>query len=465
MESTARRLAAFAVDARDADFPALARERAVDAITDCTGCMLAGASEPLAASIRRALAAGAPTGGPALLAGTGAGASSADAALHNGALAHALDYDDTNHPAYAHPSAVLLPAMLALAPVAPFTGADVITAYVLGLEVFGKLGRSLNTSHYQRGWHSTMSFGTLAATVSAGRLLRLTQDAMTRAIGIAASTAGGLRANFGSMVKPLHAGAAARNGVQAVLLAREGFDASAFALDHDYGYLRLFAGESGVDTAPLRSWGDPLEILTAYGLALKPYPSCGATHTAIEAAIALRAELRGARIVRIAAGVSELAFAPLIHVVPAHPLEGKFSLHYCLAVALLDGRVDLASFAPERIADPAVRALIERTTMRADARVGDGAEFPAIVRVDTDDGRSIERFVPLAQGKPERWFTPERIRGKFDDCTRAFDPADVQTAFAALRALDSDAPIDAGANALLPALARLRPRPVAASFT
>jgi 2-methylcitrate dehydratase PrpD len=458
METNAQRLAAFAAAASHADFPALARTRAVDAITDCVGCMLAGVSEPLAAKVVRASAAGSGSGASALVVGAGTAASPGDAALCNGTLAHALDYDDTNHPAYAHPSAVLVPTILALAPVGDFDGRDAVTAYILGLEVFGKLGRALNTAHYRRGWHATATFGSLASAVAAGRLLRLPADRMTMAIGIAASAAGGLRANFGSMVKPLHAGYAARNGVLAALLAREGFEASEFALDHDYGYFALFSGDGHFDPAPLQRWGEPLEILTPYGLALKPYPSCGATHTGIEAALELRGELGSLPPRSVYAGVSELAFSPLIHVMPQRPLEGKFSLHYCIAAALVDGAVNLASFTPQKVADPTIRSLIERTTMRADERVGDGAEFPTLVQVETGDGRRLERFVPLAQGKPERWFTPARIREKYDDCTRGFEPDAIDRAYEALRALDGDLPVEGTPRSLLDTLRQVRPR-------
>lgn len=435
MDSIARQLSDFTQGVPVDAFEPLARQRAVDAITDCVGCMLAGAGEPLAGSLSRALRA-AGSSGSAVLAGQGAGTSPIDAALFNGALAHALDYDDTNHPAYAHPSAVLVPALLAAAALDDFSGQAFVTAYVIGFEVFGKLGRAMNTAHYRRGWHATATFGTLAATAAVASVLRLDREQTVMALGIAASSAGGLRANFGSMVKPLHAGYAARNGLLAALLAREGHDASEQALDHPYGYLQLFSGDGGFDPEPLRSWGQPLEILTPYGLALKPFPACGATHTAIEAALTLRARLEGRKPIRIEAGVSDLAFAPLIHVQPRRSLEGKFSLHYCVAAALIEGDVNLASFRQELIEDPRVADLIAITRMQVDPTVGDGAEFPTRLTIHTDDGGEFSCFVPLAQGKPERWFTEDRIRRKFDDCLRGYRLNDADALFARLRQMD-----------------------------
>lgn len=420
-------------------FPPLARARALDAVTDCVACMFAGSREPLAGPLRIVLPS-APSPGEALhsvLVGTGRFAAPADAALFNGTLAHALDYDDTNHPGYAHPSSVLVSTLLALAPVAPFTGQDLIGAYIVGFEIFGKLGRAMNTQHYKRGWHATATLGAIASAVVAGRVLRLDRRQMTMALGIAASAASGLRANFGSMVKPLHAGYAARNGVLAALLAREGFDASAESIEHDFGYLHVFNDGIGFDPAPLLALGESLEILTRYGLALKAYPSCGATHTGIEAALALRGDCRDETIESVHAGVSEMAFSPLIHVMPNTPLEGKFSLHYCIAAALVFGEVNLATFTDEKVNDPRVRALIPRISMELEERLRDDGEFPAEVTVRLASGRQLTQFVPLAMGKPERWLSPERLRAKFDDCTAAFDAQSARAIYESLRQLDS----------------------------
>jgi len=436
------------------DFPALARSRALDAIADCTACMIAGADEPLAAPLLAVVAA-ADQPDPrfdALIVGQQRFATPAEAALVNGTLAHALDYDDTNHPAYAHPSAVLVPALLALAPHTQATGAALIDAYIVGFEIFGKLGRAMNTQHYKRGWHATGTFGALAAVAAAGRLLGLSQAQMVMAVGIAASSASGLRANFGSMVKPLHAGLAARNGVLAALLAREGFDASEVAMEHRYGYLQVFNDGVGHDAAPLAALGQDPEILTEHGLALKPYPACGATHPGIEAALALRAEIGEAEIRAVEARVCEMSFAPLIHVMPNSPLEGKFSLHYCLAAALVFGELDLRSFSAGKIADPRVRSLIERTEVKLDERWRDDGEFSTEVVVHTEDGRCLARHVPLAMGKPARWFSEERLRAKFDDCARSLSTSVRAPLWQALRSLDG-AP---SASALLTALAECR---------
>ena len=426
---------------RKHEYPPLARSRALDAMIDCLGCMFAGSREALAKPLLKVLPTtqGESTLHPSLLLGTSRYGSPADAALFNGTIAHALDYDDTNHPAYAHPSAVLVPALLSAACIALASGADLIDGYIAGFEIFGKLGRAMNTQHYKRGWHATSSFGTLAAVVAISRILGLSKHQTVMALGIAASSASGLRANFGSMVKPLHAGYAARNGVLAAQLAREGFDASDVVLEHSYGYLSVFNAGIGFDAAPLMALGESLEILTQHGLALKPYPACGATHPGIEAALALHSELRGEQIESVHAGVCEMAFSPLIHVMPETPLEGKFSLHYCVAAALVFGEVNLATFTPAKVADPKVRALIPKIAMETEVRWKDDPEFSTEITVVTDSGRRLSRHIPLAAGKPDRWFTAQQLRAKFDDCTAPLGSAFQDRVYSTLRGME-DAP-------------------------
>lgn len=438
-------LARFAVGAARRDFPSRAREMAVDAITDCVGCILAGTAEPLVGPLLEVVTTGADA--PAPLLGLGRRAAPADAALVNGTLAHALDYDDTNHPGYAHPTAAILPALLAAAALRPeATGRDIVTGYIVGIEVVGKLGAALNTAHYKRGWHATSTFGTLAAAAAAASLLGLDEERSGVALAVAASSASGLRANFGTMTKPLHAGLAARNGVLAALLARVGWTANPAALEHVAGYVAAFNGDAEVRSAPLTRWGEELEILSEYGLALKPFPSCGATHPGIEAALLLREQVGdSSRIRRVRCGVSEMAFRPLIYVDAATGLQGKFSLHYCVAAALVHGEVNLGTFRDDRIADPRVKALMANTVMDADDRVRHDPEFATIIELELDDGRRLEKLVPLAMGKPSRWFSKSRLRSKLVDCLRHADPASADAVavrlFDELQTMDAPRPV------------------------
>ena len=446
MTRTSGDLAAHASTVADRDIPARARKLAADAITDCVACGIAGSRTELAAHLLRVIASipgNAETG--ALLWSTQRRASLYEAALYNGAIAHALDYDDISHPAYSHPSAVLVPAIFAVAEGSRASGAEIVTAYVIGLEIFGRLGRALNLQHYKNGWHATSTFGSLAAAVAAARILRLPEQQMRMAIGIAASAASGLRANFGTMTKPLHAGYAARNGVFAALLAREGATAAEDVLLHKFGFANTFNHRLGIDAAALAPRDATLEILTDYGIALKAYPSCAATHPAIEAALNLGKKLsdRLADITTVRVGVSEFALEPLIYVKPATPLEGKFSMHYCVAAALLHGTVDLGSFSEARINDAAIDALISKISMQVDDRVREDREFASIVTIETNNGECFEERVQVALGKPARWLSTPQLQDKFADCCRyarsAIDPG---PAFTALRDIGNASSLD-----------------------
>ncbi len=439
-------IAGFANRLAEGDISAHARKLATDAITDCVACSLAGSRTDLAGYLLKVIGStpGEHKAG-ALLLGTQRRASMCDAALYNGAIAHALDYDDISHPAYSHPSAVLVPAIFAVAEGSHATGAEIVTAFVIGLETFGRLGRALNLQHYKNGWHATSTFGSLAAAMAAARILRLPEQQMRMAMGIAASAAGGLRANFGTMTKPLHAGYAARNGVLAALLAREGVTAAEDVLLHRFGFANTFNNCQGIDSDALRPRQTTLEILTDFGIALKAFPSCAATHTAVEAALILRRQLsdRPGDISGVRVGVSELALEPLIYVKPATPLEGKFSMHYCVAAALVRGTVDLSTFSQAGINNPAINELISKISMEVDDRIRDDREFASIVTVETKNGERIEQIIRVALGKPARWLGTRQLQEKFSDCCHYSGcPIDASQVFAALQNIDNASALD-----------------------
>lgn len=455
MMPTSSDLAQFASTLATKGIPARARKLAVDAITDCVACSLAGSRSALAAHLLNVI--GRVPGDDetaASLWATPRRASMYDAALYNGAISHALDYDDISHPAYSHPSTVLVPAIFAVAEAMHAPGTDIVDAFIVGLQVFGRLGRALNLQHYKNGWHPTSTFGSLAAAVASARILRLSEQQTRMAIGIAASASSGLRANFGTMTKPLHAGYAARNGVFAALLAREGGTANEDVLLHKFGFANTFNRGEGINADALSPREETLEILTDYGLALKAFPSCAATHTAIEAALKLRRKLsdRLADISSVRVGVSEFALEPLIYVRPRTSLEGKFSMYYCVAAALTNGVVDLGTFSEACISDPAIVQLIARTKMEVDDRVRDDREFASIVTIEMRTGERFEETVMIALGKPARWLNTQDLESKFADCSRYSGlPIVADNAFAALQNLE-------GARSLDGVLALLRAR-------
>jgi 2-methylcitrate dehydratase PrpD len=327
------------------------------------------------------------------------------------------------------------------------TPRDLVTGYIVGLEVIGKLGAALNMDHYSRGWHATSTFGSLAATAAACCALGLNEEATAVALAIGASSACGVRANFGTMTKPLHAGFAARNGVAAALLARAGWTANPTAIEHPAGYIAAFNAGGTVQAEPLLRWGEELEILSEFGLQLKPYPACGATHPGTEAALLAHEQIgpEGWRMVEdVRMGVSEYTFKSLIYKRPETGLQGKFSLHHCVASALVRGRVDLSSFTDECVADPRIAELTGRVRVEADDRVRHDPEYATHLEIRLKDGRRVETFVPLALGKPSRWLSKAVLRAKFEDCVRhsgAKDAVAVTNAlFEASQGIDTDVP-------------------------
>ena len=349
----------------------------------------------------------------------------ADAALANGTAAHALDFDDVSLPMRGHPSAPLLPAVLALGEAAGTSGRDLLVAFVLGFEVEAKLGRAIGGPHYALGWHATSTLGTLGAAAACARLLRLDTGRTQMALGIAASLASGLQQNFGSMTKPLHAGWAARSGVVAAHLAARGFSAGAEALTGPSGFLRAMSGGPEPDLTPFGALGEPFEIVSP-GVGVKLYPCCYATHRAIDAVLELRAAhvIVPANVAEVRVEVNRGGLLPLRVEPPTTGLEGKFSLEYCLAAALVDGGVGLSSFTDEAIRRP------EAWELMAKVSVGEGAEaaeFPiggyAEVRIVLSDGSEYGTRVDVPRGDPSRPLSWDDLAAKFRDCTGAALPA------------------------------------------
>jgi 2-methylcitrate dehydratase PrpD len=407
----------FALCSDATPFPEKARAMATDAITDLLGCMIAGGGEPLAEMLS-GIIFDVPTNHGAPLAATGRTSSPHDSALYNGALAHAIDYDDVTHPAYAHPGASIVPALMATAHFEDISGAEALTAYILGIEMVSKLGRALNTAHYKNGWHASATFGTMGAAATAAAMLRLDRNAYARTLALAASAASGLRANFGTMAKPLHVGYAARNAVLAALMARAGVSANTEILEHPFGFAEVFNHHGNIDWPQFKTWGDPLEILTEFGLGLKPYPACGAAHPPIEAVINLRGQIEGGlnAISDIRIGVTEMHFEPMIYDHATNGMEAKFCMGYCIAAALLDGDVTLRSFDEAEVSRINASGLVEKVRMELDRRVEGNSEFGSVVTIKTKSGQRLEQIIPLAIGKPQRWFSKKRLETKFHDC-------------------------------------------------
>ncbi len=418
--SAIARIAEFVVKARLDDCPRDAIACVRRAALDSLGVMLAGSTEPIARIVREVART---EGGTPLctVVGTSLRTSPTWAALANGAAGHAHDFDDTSFALMGHPSVPLLAAALAAGEAETADGAAVTLAYLIGFEVDAALGSAINPDHYTRGWHATATIGTIGCAAAAARLLGLDLGQVRHALGLAASLASGLKENFGSMTKPYHAGHAARNGVLASLLAREGLTASESALDGKQGFLGA-TGSAPIPAAALASTLDGLgqrwHVLET-GVAVKPYPSCALTHSAIDALVDLKTRhgFTADQVAGIEVGVNRVTPDVLIHASPTTALERKFSMQFCAAAAAAEGRVDLRSFDETEVPEP-VRSLMTRVTMVVDGALPDRLEQHAWSRVTVRlrDGRTLASPARGATGHHDQPLTAEALCAKFFAC-------------------------------------------------
>ena len=374
-------LAAFAAGLNHNDMPATAREVARQCLLDVLGVSLAGADEPL---VEMLSAEAEEAGGAeqATVIGRGFKTSASQAALVNGSCAHALDYDDVLKAMSGHPTVPVFPSLLALAERDGLSGSDVITAFVAGVEIEGRIGEMMATGHYAKGWHSTGTIGTFAAAAACGRLLGLNDEGMAQAFGIAGTQAAGLKSMFGTMCKPFHAGKAAQNGMMAALLAKRGFSSRGDVLDCAQGFVATQADGFKAERA-LSGLG---EAFHSPDVLFKYHAACYGVHAPIEAAMkaaqhpAFDAEL----VEKVEVSVAKHCIGMCDIAEPTTGLEGKFSLTHNVALGLLgmsNGALEL--YEDERMADTAPKALRQKVQVEGVDRHG---AFEAEVIVHQTDG-------------------------------------------------------------------------------
>ncbi len=421
MEVT-RKVANF-IDTTDlAAIPMEAREVGKRAILDCLGVALAGSRDPLGRIITNFIK---DLGGQrrASVWGKKFKTSSPLAALANGTFGHALDYDDINRTMRGHPTVPVLPAALATGEEMKASGKQVLEAYLIGFEVEAKLGAGLNPHLFENGWHPTAILGVMGAAAAAAKLRKLSPEKVCLALGIAASLACGLRQNFGTMTKPLHPGQAAKNGVIAAKLAQMGFTADAGIVEAKLGYANAFAGLGKYDLNKIAAHlGQPFDILSP-GVGFKRYPSCARTHPAIDALLemVMQKDIRAQDVESIACSGSYTTPQMLIHSRPRTALEGKFSMEFCLALALLERRVELPQFKDQKVQDPKIQETIKKVSfsIRPDLNTIENSGNPSTtVKILMKDGREFTKTVDEARGTPQNPLTVEEVREKYRHCVK-----------------------------------------------
>ncbi|ARP76945.1 MmgE/PrpD family protein [Bordetella genomosp. 6] len=415
MTSTAiEKIAAFVAGFDPAGATPAARHVAARALYDTIAAAIAGADEP-ASRLMMDYARGHSAPGMATVWATGDRLPVELAALVNGTMGHALDFDDVSSPLRGHPSVAIFPALVALGESRGASGKALIDAYLAGFEVTIKLARAIVDDQYAKGWHSTPSIAAFGATAACARLLGLDAARIAHAMGILVSQVAGTRQNFGTMSKPFQAGQANVMALRAALLAELGFDASMAAMDGPHGYTVLYADGQDIH-AQLDTLGQlPLEI-DAAGIEVKKYPLCYATHRAIQGVLDLRRQhaLAFAEVERVEVKTNYRATVPLIYDRPRTGLEAKFSMHYAVAAALHDGAVNLASFEDAAVRRPAIQAFFEKVEMSQ----GEPPMFPrwAEVVVHLRGGISHRIRVDGLRGSAQFPLSDDELLEKGADC-------------------------------------------------
>ena len=404
---TTKQLAEFVVSARPSDIPEAVRREAIRSILNYVGCAVGGSSH---VTVERALEAFSSFSGPpqATLMGRRNRLDVLHASLINGISSHVLDYDDTQLATIIHPAGPVASALFPLAELQPMSGREFVQAFILGVEVECRIGKSVYPSHYEAGWHITGTAGVFGAAAAAGKVLGLSALQMTWALGIAATQAAGLKEMFGTMCKALHPGRAAQNGLTAALLASKNFTSSEQAIESKQGFAHVMAATRDF-SAITRGLGTNYDIVEN---SYKPF-ACGIViHPVIDACRVLREQhkLTADMIERIDLRVHPLVLDLTGKSSPQTGLEGKFSVFHAAAVALLRGSASPREFTDQVVRDASVISLRLRVRATIDKSL---TEEQARVTIELKDGRKLEKFVEHAVGSSKNPMSNADLERKF----------------------------------------------------
>jgi len=422
------KIAEFIVDIDYKSLPREVVEKAKRSALDCMGAALAGVSEPVSQTVTSYVS---KLGGPpqASVYGAGVKVAVADAALANGCIAHALDYDDCGVK-IGHPSVLVLPALLSLAEHLGASGQELLAAYVVGLEVEGKLALHADFKLMQARLNHQTWYGSIGAAAACAKLLKLDVGKTRMALGIAGNSACGLSANHGSMAGAMAAGNACRNGVIAALMAQAGITANPSIIEGKNGFYDTLVGPGHYDAERMADGlGKPFYI-DSPGISLKMYPSCYHTHRALDGVFQILKEHRldEKDIAAIDVGTSERALRVLAFSEPATAYQAKFSMPHCIAAAVVDHAVTLETFTDKKLYDPNIVATRKKVQLSFPdlpiwpglADVGPDTEFVGNpVTIKTADGRSLAARVDIPRGDASLPLTDDELLGKYRDCARS----------------------------------------------
>jgi 2-methylcitrate dehydratase PrpD len=410
------------------DIPPETIKIAKEHILDCLGVTVAGSADPTGTIITRLVKEFGGVASATVICG-GFKTSPLHAAFANGTMAHALDYDDDYSDfTVLHPSAIVLPAILAVGEARQASGRDLLEAYILGIEVEVAIGAICNMHDIDKGWHGTSTLGTLGAAAACSKLMNLSMEKIQTSIGIAASSSCGLRHNFGTMTKPYHAGNAAMSGLRAAILAENNFTASRDILEAHFGYFNCYAGEGKWEnnTEFLERLGNPFKIFSP-GIYIKQYPSCAGTHSAIDAVLYLvrKHDFAPEEIDSIQCLVHPVNTEMLPYTKSKTALEGKFSMQFCLAISLLEQEAGLEQFTDEKVLDGRTCNLMEKVEMGINPAMEGKDYLPGcIVKIRMRNGEEFKKEIVNPEGSPKKRLSQDQLLAKYNRCCKPILPQD-----------------------------------------
>ena len=375
--------------------------------------------------------------GQAIVIGTGLQTAGRFAAFANGVGVHADDYDDTQlavakdrvYGLLTHPTAPCLPAAFAEAQVEKLSGGELLTAYLVGIDVECKIAEAISPRHYQHGFHATATCGPFASSSAVGRLRGFNHETMKRALSIAGSQSGGLRENFGTMTKPFHAGRAAESGIVACDLAELGWTATDKILEAPRGFFQAHGG--GYDLSAIRGQlGSPWSFSDP-GISIKPHPSGSLTHPGMTKMLELISEydIKPEDVLSVDVGTNHNMLNALIHHQPQDELQAKFSMEFCMAILLLEGRANLPEFTDETVLRLDIQEMIKRINFNVhpEAEAAGYAKMTTFIDIHLRNGRTLSGRADFGKGSPENPLSYDEVADKFRGCAQFAGWPDTKT--------------------------------------
>ncbi len=418
MSSLLEKLADFCIENTIEKIPVEVKLCAVNALADYVAVTMAGAHSVVAQNCLSYIKQRQYFGHSKLFA-QNISAEPELAALFNGCASHALDFDDVSWATIGHPTVAVAPVVFALTQDRNLSGADALNAYVVGVEVMHQIARWTMPTLSENGWHTTPVYGVFGATASACVLLGMSKEQTANALAIAASRASGIRANFGTQTKALHAGLCAMSGIECARLAMSGITGHHDAIDACDGFAQCFAKEANFQSmnTTLGSYWD----LKENGLVFKQYPCCSGSHPTNDVwdDFVKQHQLTENDVLRIEAGVSLLGPRELNCHNPQNAIQAKFSLEYAIASRLVFGPINLDSFIDEKVLDYRIQNLMRRIDVKIDpelAKLGFIGTAPIRMKVFLKNGSVHHLANDLAQGNPEKPLTQDQFHQKFISC-------------------------------------------------